>query len=332
MRAIVTGGGGFLGGAIVERLRARDDEVASFSRGEHPSLSALGVDQIRGDLADPDAVASALAGADVVFHVAAKAGFWGPAEAYRRANVDGTRHVVEACRKHGVRRLVLTSSPSVIGAGVDVRGLDESAPYPDRFEAAYPATKAEAERLVLSANDDGLATVALRPHLIWGPGDNHLIPRLVARAKAGRLRRIGRGTNLVDATYIDNAADAHILACDRLAPGSTISGRAYFIAQGEPTSLWDLIDRILDAAGAPPSGRAVPSGLARAIGGGLEAFYRAFRIEAEPPMTRFLARQLSTDHWFDLSAARRDLGYAPAVSTEEGLRRLASWWADRSKS
>lgn len=327
MNALVTGGGGFLGSAIVRMLLARGDRVRSLARGDYPELTALGVEQVRGDVADAQAVAQAVEGCDVVFHVAAKAGIWGPLEEYVRANVEGTRNVVEACRARGVRRLVHTSSPSVVFDGRDMEGADESAPYASRFEWPYPATKAQAERLVLAANSAELATVALRPHLIWGPGDNHLIPRIVARARAGRLRRIGRRDPLVDSVYVDNAAEAHLLAADRLAdPASPAAGRAYFISQGDPRPLWELVGGILHAAGLPPVRRRVPRAAALAAGAALEVVYRTLHLKGEPPMTRFLAHQLSTAHWFDIAAARRDLGYAPRVSIEEGLRRLERWF------
>lgn len=324
MRAFVTGGGGFLGTAIVRRLRARGDEVRSFSRNSYPHLAALGVEQVCGDLANVGTIGSAVAGCDVVYHVAAKAGVWGRYRDFFAANVTGTANVIAACRSHRVRRLVYTSSPSVVFGGGDMEGVDESAPYPKRFEAHYPRTKAAAERMVLQANGPDLATVALRPHLIWGPGDPHLIPRLLARARAGKLRRIGRAPKKVDVTYVDNAATAHVLAGDRLAPGWPLGGKAYFISQGEPVTLWDFINRILSDAGLPPVGRAVPFRLAWFAGAILEMTYRLLGRADEPPMTRFVARQLAKAHWFDISAARRDLGYEPVVSTEEGLRRLAA--------
>ena len=303
MTALVTGGGGFLGGAIVRRLRARGDAVRSLSRGHYPALDDLGVTQFRGDVADADAVARAAEGCGVAFHAAARAGLGGRYADYHRANVVGTDNVLAACQRHGVPRLVYTSSPSVVFDGRDMEGADESAPYPRHYEAYYPRTKALAEQRVLAANGPGLATTALRPHLIWGPGDNHLIPRLLARARAGRLRRIGRTNKLVDTTYIDNAADAHLLAADRLRPGSPVPGRAYFLSQGEPVPLWDLVDRILSAAGLPPVTRSLPAGLAYAVGWAAEAVYGLLRLRGEPPMTRFLARELATAHWFDIGAA-----------------------------
>lgn len=329
MRALVTGGGGFLGGAIVRKLVARGDSVRSLARGDYPALRDLGVETARGDLADPAAIARATEGCDVVFHVAAKAGVWGPYADYFRVNVEGTRNVIAACRARGVPRLVYTSSPSVVFNGRDMENADESAPYPAYHEAAYPATKAEAERLALSANGPDLAVVALRPHLIWGPGDNHLVPRLLARARAGRLRRIGTVPKLVDSVYIDNAAAAHLLAADRLTPGSPVAGKPYFISQGEPLPVWDLVNRILDAAGLPPVDRSAPSWAAYLAGAACEGVYKVLGIASEPPMTRFLARELATAHWFNIDAARRDLGYEPGVSIEEGLRRLAAWLHDQ---
>jgi 2-alkyl-3-oxoalkanoate reductase len=322
MKALVTGGGGFLGSAIVRRLLARGNKVRSYSRNRHPELDALDAEQIQGDIADLAGVEKAVADCQLVFHVAAKAGIWGRLRDFQQANVEGTLNIILACRKHGTGRLVYTSSPSVIFTGEDMAGVDESVPYPPHYEAHYPRTKAEAERLVLQANGSGLATVALRPHLIWGPGDNHLVPRIISRARAGRLHRIGRRSPLIDHIYIDNAADAHILAADRLGTDSPLAGNAYFLSQGEPIPLWDLVNRILDAAGLPPVRRSIPTGIAHAMGWLLEGSYTLLGWQNEPPMTRFLARLLSTDHWFDISAARRDLGFEPAVSTEEGFRRL----------
>jgi nucleoside-diphosphate-sugar epimerase len=322
MKALVTGGGGFLGRAIAQRLRARGDDIRSISRSTYPELAELGVEQVSGDLADSAAVARAAAGCDIVFHAAAKAGVWGPHNEYYQTNVIGTENVLAACKRHVIRRLVFTSSPSAVFAGRDEDGIDESAPYPVAFLAPYPRTKAIAEQAVLAANGPDLATVSLRPHLIWGPGDHHLIPRLLERARRGKLRRVGDGKNVVDTTYIDNAADAHILAADRLAPGSLVAGKAYFISNGEPVNLWDFVNRILACASLPPVTKSISAAKAYAAGAAMEWLYRILPLRGEPPMTRFVAKQLSTSHWFDLTAARRDLGYEPQVSIEEGLKRL----------
>lgn len=323
MRVLVTGGGGFVGGAVVRRLLERGDEVRSLTRSAQPELAVLGVDVRRGDLADPAVVRGAVAGADAVVHVAARVGDWGPAAEFRRANVDGTRAVLDACRAAGVGRLVFTSTPSVVHAGGSIAGGDESLPYAARYDSAYPATKAVAERMVLAADGRDLSTVALRPHLVWGPGDNHLIPGILARARSGWLRLVGDGTALLDTTWIDDAARAHVDALDRLAPGAPCAGRAYFITGGDPRPLREIVNGILAAAGLPPATRSVPFPVALAAGASVEAVWWVTRRRSAPPLTRFLARHLATDSWFDIGAARRDLGYAPQVSVDEGLRRLA---------
>ncbi len=320
---LVTGGGGFLGGAIVRLLVGEGARVHSFSRRAYPALDAIGVPQTQGDLADRDAVVRAMTQIDIVFHVAAKPGVWGRYETFYRPNVIGTENVLRACRDQGVPHLVYTSSPSVVFDGRDMAGVDESVPYPDRWEAHYPRTKARAEQMVRAAGRQDLRTIALRPHLIWGPGDNHLVPRIIRRAR--RLRRVGTGRNRVDTIYIDNAAQAHLLAAVALMKRPTLSGRVYFISQDEPIVLWEMVDAILAAAELPPVRRSISAPAAKRIGGLLEWIYRTLHLPGEPPMTRFVAEELATEHWFDISAAKRDLGYRPLVSTSEGLRRLKSW-------
>ncbi len=326
-RVLVTGGGGFLGKAIVMRLLERGMAVRSFSRGAYPDLENEGVQCVRGDLADPGAVDTAVDGCEIVFHVGAKAGVWGSYTEYFDANVKGTENVLAACAKHGVGQLVYTSSPSVVHGGGAIEGGDESLPYPDRFEAPYPETKAMAEQMVLAANGPEMMTVALRPHLIWGPEDNHLVPKIVGRARSGKLKLVGNGTNLIDAVYIDNAAQAHLDALDSLVPGAACCGKPYFITNGEPRPLKEIIDRMVGAAGLPPVDSSIPMGVAVAAGRTLEVVHRLFAPRTEPMMTAFLARQLGTAHWFDISAARRDLGYDPVVSLDEGFRRLGAWFA-----
>jgi nucleoside-diphosphate-sugar epimerase len=325
MKALVTGGGGFLGGAIVQQLLEEGYAVRSFSRGSYPELEALGVEISRGDLVEAEAVQEACQDCQIVFHVAAKAGIWGNEDAYYRTNVTGTKNVLTACRALGISRLVYTSTPSVVFDGQNLDGVDERAPYAQHYKAAYPATKATAERMILAANDARLATVALRPHLVWGPGDTHLVPGILARGQAGRLRKIGKTAHLVDFTYVDNAAQAHLLAAARLKPASPIAGRAFFISQDEPVPLWDFINRILEAADLPAVTGVISPRLAYAAGWLCEVLYGRLRLKGEPPMTRFLAEELATAHWFDISAARQELGYQPKVSVEEGLQRLKAW-------
>jgi nucleoside-diphosphate-sugar epimerase len=319
---LVTGGSGFLGGAVVRRLVARGEAVRSLQRQDSPALRELGVDVVRADLADRDAVIQAAKGCDAVIHIAAKTGVWGPYADYYRANVLGTRNVLEACAANDIRRLVYTSTPSVIHAGGDVEGVDERAPLATHFETAYPATKADAERLILAANGPELGTVILRPHLIWGPDDPQLTARILARGKAGRLRLVGSGLKRIDSIYIDNAVDAHLLALDRIAPGAGCAGKAYFITQGEPMPQRDLINGILKAGGLPPCGKSISPKAAYAIGLVMEIIWRALNRQDEPLMTRFVAKQLATAHWYDISAAKRDLGYEPAISVAQGLQIL----------
>jgi nucleoside-diphosphate-sugar epimerase len=330
MHALVTGGGGFLGGYIVEALIARGDRVRSFGRGDYPQLRAQGVEVVRGDIRDRESVIAACRDIECVFHVAAIPGIGMRQKIYDQVNRVGTQHVLAGCRAAGVGRLVYTSSPSIAFAGGDQCGVDESAPYAfewlETHRAYYSLSKAYAEQEVLAANDADLSTCALRPHLIWGPGDTHLIPRLIARARSGRLRRVGDGTNLVDITYVENAAEAHIQAADALTGGAaSAAGRAYFLSQGKPVNCWQWIDEVLSQVDAPPVEKSMSLKAAWRIGAACEFAYRIFGLSSEPPMTRFLAAQLAKSHWFDISAARRDFGYEPRVSTAEGMQRLGEW-------
>jgi 2-alkyl-3-oxoalkanoate reductase len=330
VHALVTGAGGFLGQYIVEQLVARGDRVRALSRKHYPALDSLGVEAIKGDVQDPDAVTAACRGVDCVFHVAAIAGIWGPWSVYHGTNVVGTRNVVKGCRAAGVPRLVYTSSPSVTFAGRDQCSVDESAPYPKRWLAHYPHSKAIAEQHVLAATCSQLQTCALRPHLIWGPRDQHLIPRLIARARAGQLRQVGDGQNRIDAVYVENAAAAHLLAADALLPGSPVCGNAYFVTNGQPVNCWDWINDILTLAGLPRVERRISYRAAYAAGAALEALWTILGRTDEPRMTRFLAAQLATSHWFDISAARRDFGYEPRISMAQGIERLKSWLTGQS--
>jgi nucleoside-diphosphate-sugar epimerase len=325
VRALVTGGGGFLGKAIVKGLLDLDWSVVTLQRGRYPELDALGAEQHRGDLADEDAVFAAAAGCDAVFHVAAMTVLWGAYRDFHRSNVLGTRHVVSACRRHAIPKLIFTSTPAVVHAGDHLEGIDESAPYASSFDSHYPRTKAEAEQMVLAANSPELSTVALRPHLIWGPEDTQLVPRIVERARNGTLRLVGDGSNLVDTVFIDNAVHAHLLACELLEAHAPCAGKPYFITNGEPLPLREIINRILEAAGEPPVERSIPFGIAWAVGAVFEAGHRLLSLRGEPRMTRMMARHLATAHWYDISAARRDIGYEPAVSVDEGFERLRGW-------
>ncbi|HLQ47060.1 MAG TPA: NAD-dependent epimerase/dehydratase family protein [Planctomycetaceae bacterium] len=323
MRVLVTGGGGFLGRSLVEQLLARGDRVRVFSRQRYADLDALGVESRTGDLQDEAVVTAACAGVDVVFHAAALPGIWGLWKLFHGVNTLGTQHVIEGCRQHGVGKLVFTSSPSVVYDGHDHRGADESLPYATKFLCHYSRSKALAEQVVLAANGQGgLATCALRPHLMWGPRDTQLIPRLLERAKTGRLLRVGDGKNLISMIYVENAAHAHLQAADALSLSSPVAGQAYFINEPEPVNLWDWINTLLARAGLPPVTKGISAGAASTIGAVLELVYGLCGVRSEPRMTRFLASQLSRSHWYRVEKAQRDFGFAPLVSVEEGLRRL----------
>jgi nucleoside-diphosphate-sugar epimerase len=323
MKVLVTGLGGFLGGAIGERLLQQGHSLRTLSRRPLPAWEQRGAELVLGPLESREAVIEACRGVDLVYHVAAKAGIWGSYLDYYRSNVEGTRNVVEACLACGVPRLVYTSSPSVVFDGKDHQQVDESQPYARSHLNHYSETKALAEQLVLAAHGrGGLATVSLRPHLIWGPGDPHILPRVLQRADAGRLMRIGDGRNLVDMTYVDNAAEAHLRAAESLGLQAPQAGKAYFITNGTPVRLWEWIDEILQSLGRKPIRRRIGLAQARWIGGALEWLYRTWRLPGEPPMTRFAACQLGTSHTYDISAARRDFGYEPSVDYAEGMRRL----------
>lgn len=332
MKALVTGGGGFLGSEIIRQLLDKGVEVRSLQRGHYPDLQSLGIEIHSGDISDQQTCNHACKDCDVVFHVAAKAGVWGAYEDYYRPNVIGTKNIIAACLKNNIKYLVYTSSPSAVFDGHDEQGIDESTPYPTHFLSHYSATKAQAEQLILAANSDKLATVALRPHLIWGIGDPHLFPRIINRARTGKLRTIANKGKLVDITHVENAAYAHILAMTVLLNNAACAGKAYFISNDEPMTMADIINRFLAVAQMPPVTRTVSPAVAYTIGIVMETTYKLLGIKTEPFMTRFIAKQLSVAHWYDLSAAKRDLGYSPKISIEEGMQRLQQALADDDHS
>ncbi|MFZ5950001.1 MAG: NAD-dependent epimerase/dehydratase family protein [Candidatus Rifleibacteriota bacterium] len=325
--ALVTGGSGFLGRAIVKQLLEKKLKVRVLCRKNYPDLQKKGCEIFQGEISDAELVNRAVEGCDIVFHTAAKAGVEEPYSEYVRINVNGTENILNACLKSKVSRLVYTSSPSVVFSHGDIEGADEKQlPYPSHYDAYYPETKAKAEQMALKANSAELATVALRPHLIWGPGDNHLGPRLISKAKAGKLKFVGDGNNKIDTVFIDNAADSHILAAERLFPGSPIAGKAYFITNGEPKTIKEIVNGIIGAAGLPPVSATIPPWVAKAVGAVCEFAWKNFKLEGEPPITRWVAGELATSHWFNINAAKKDLGYVPKVSIEEGMKRLKEFY------
>jgi nucleoside-diphosphate-sugar epimerase len=322
MNILVTGGGGFLGSAVCRQLAEKGHDVVALQRRPATHLEPFGVRSVEADIDDADAVTRAAEGCDAIVHTAGKAGIWGDPADFRRVNVDGTTHVLRACEAHGIRFVVHTSSPSVVHAGGDIEGGDESLPLATHFSAPYPETKAEAERLVTRANSAALRTVSLRPHLIWGPGDPHILPRLVAKARGGRLA-LPAPHKVIDTVFVENAALAHVLALEELLGEGRCAGKAYFITNHEPLPQGEIIQRLLAALGVEVKIRAVPAGVAMAAGAIAESTWRLLRLGSEPPVTRFSVEQLATAHWFDPAAAERDFGYTPKYSIDEALGILA---------
>ena len=328
MNALVTGGGGFIGKYIVRKLVERGDRVRVLGRRDYPELLKFGVETLRGDISDQQAVEDACRDMECVFHVAALTGIWGPWKDFYQTNVVGTSNVIAGCRKHGLTRLVYTSSPSVVYDQGDQINLDETAPYPKEYLCHYPATKAMAEKMVLEANGRGsLNTTALRPHLVWGPEDTNLIPRLLDRARRKKLMMVGEGTNKVDLSYVENVAEAHLLAADKLLPSSPVAGEAFFISQGEPVVLWTWINQFLERMGLPAVRKSISVATAWRIGWAMEKCYQVFHLKGEPLMTRFLASQLGTSHYFSIAKAKKYLGYMPGISMEEGMNRLVEFYS-----
>jgi nucleoside-diphosphate-sugar epimerase len=319
----ITGAGGFLGKAICTFLRCADVKVVGFARGHYPELSALGVTMIQGDIGDKESLFNAIKDCDVIFHVASKAGVWGSKESYFEANVEGTENIINACIAHNIKHLIYTSTPSVTFSGKDEINIDESAPYANKFLNFYGLSKAIAEQKILNSNNELLKTVALRPHLIWGPGDRHLVPRVIARAKAKKLKLVGKTDKLVDTIYIDNAVYAHLLAAVELTSDtSKCAGKAYFLSNDEPIYMSQMLNKILACKNIPAVTKYVPASLAYAVGSLLEWTYLALRKEDEPIMTRFVAKQLSTSHYYNISAAKTDLNYTPIVTISQGMQTL----------
>jgi len=319
----VTGANGFLGSYLVRHLLEHNYEVTAMTRRRDEGLANLDVEMAHGDVRDFDSVLSACKGQDIVFHTAGISGIWGPWKKYYTTNTVGTRNVVDACVQSSVRRLIYTSSPSVTFNGQHQTNIDESAPYPKRWLCHYPHSKALAEQNVLNANDEfDLLTCALRPHLIWGPGDRHLIPRLIDRARKKQLRRVGDGANLIDTIYVENAAEAHVQAAEALEDDSPLCGNAYFISQDDPVNCWEWINEILQMAGVPRVRQSISFRWAYRLGYALESIHELMNKDSEPRMTRFLAAQLAKNHYFDISRAKRDFGYSPRVGNAAGMLRM----------
>lgn len=321
MRILVTGGGGFLGSSICRQLAALDHEVIAFQRSPADHLESAGVISARGSVTTFEELREAAAGCAAIIHTAGKAGVWGDPAEYHHINVDGTENVIRVCRELAIPILVHTSSPSIVHTGGDIGGADESLPIADHFSAPYPESKALAEKRVISANSDSLSTTALRPHLIWGPGDPHILPRLAAKARGGRLALPGPD-KIIDTIFVENAAQAHVDALVELTNTRRCAGKAYFVTNNEPLPQGEIIQRLLAAMGIRVTIRAVPVGIAKTAGYLCEMAWRTLGLKSEPPVTRFSVEQLATAHWFDTRAAEQDFGYTPGISIDQGLERL----------
>ena len=325
MKVFVTGGGGFLGYAIVLQLLEKKYEIHTYSRSKYKKLEGHGIHQHEGNLTDYNTLKTAMEGCDAVFHVAAKTGIQGDYSSFYRTNVTGTENILKACSELNIPHMIYTSSASVVFSNGS-EGMNESMPYPSRFDAYYPQTKAIAEALVLNASGGSLITCSLRPHLVWGPGDIHFIPRLLEKRSKNKLRRLGTKKYLVDVTYVDNAAKAHLQAFEAmLNHPDSVAGKAYFLSQDEPIAVHEFIDRLLESGGLQPVQKTLNLHTARIIGWLMDRVVRLFRLEQEPPLTLFIAKQLTSSHWYDISASKKDFGYKPSISIDKGMRQLKKW-------
>jgi len=324
-KALVTGGGGFVGKAVVKRLLDLGVETTVLGRHRYHEIESLGGRCIVGNISDSKRVSEAAEGAEAVFHIAALAGIWGSWKDYYLTNVVGTENVVKSCHKNKVAMLIYTSTPSVVFNRQDIKGGDETLAYAKNCLCHYAKSKVMAEKKVLAANCPELLSCAIRPHLIWGPGDPHLLPRLLESGRRKLLKRVGDGTNQVDISYIDNVAFSHILAAKNLSESGTAAGKAYFISQGEPVNLWNWINELFVAMDIEPVQSAISFSLAYRLGAVMELIYKTLQLKKEPRMTRFLAEQLAKSHYFSMENSQKDLGYEAIVSTREGLQRTVQW-------
>jgi 2-alkyl-3-oxoalkanoate reductase len=322
VKVLVTGAGGFLGTHIAKKLLDEGHIVHNLSRGSYSHLDKLGVISFKGDLQDKESIRPSLEGVDAVIHTASKVAMWGKWEDFYNINVVGTQNLVELCREQKISKIVYTSSPSVVFGDESLEGVDETVSYPEESYSMYAKSKAIAEKWILDQADSTLKILSLRPHLIYGPGDQNLFPRLIEAAKKGKLKRVGDGTNKVDVIYVENAAMAHLNALEKLETNPEVNGKAYFLGQESPVVLWDFIDKILDMANAPRPTKQISFNKAFKIGSVIEKSLKLVGVyNVHPPMTRFVALQLSKSHWFDHTNASRDLGFTPQISIEDGLRK-----------
>lgn len=325
MKVLITGARSLLLGNVAQLLHERGDEVVCMQRSRASFAGSSDVQQVLADIRDAEAVRHASRGCDAIIHGAARVGIVGTEADFREVNIDGTANVLLAADVNNVHRFVHVSTPSVAHSGASIIGGSAEPAVTGRKGSLYAETKAVAEQMALAANSSHMASVAIRPHLVWGPGDTQLVGRIVERAQQGRLVMVGSGSALVDATYIDNAVTSLVAAVDAAQPGALCAGNAYVIANGEPRTVHELMRGICSAAGAPYSPRHIPASLALKIGSAMEWLWPRVRSD-EPPLTRFVAEQLGTAHWFDPRPAREELRWSPHVTIDEGFVLLRQWF------
>lgn len=332
MKVLVTGGSGFLGKYVIKNLLGKGYQVRSMARNPQTEWLLGGVDVYHGDVRNYESVLRATKGIDAVIHTVSKTGIWGTCNDYYTVNVDGTANIIKACNAHSIKYLVYTSTPSVVWNGDSLRGGDESLPYAEKYLCAYARTKAQAEMMVLNADEVGcLSTVALRPHLIWGNDDPHLLPKIIERASQGKLIQVGEGNNCVDMTHVENAAYAHILALEGIMEGQA-AGKVYFISDGKPVNLWLWIDEVLKRLNLPKIKRKISLKNAYFLGFFMEGLYKGLFLKNEPRMTRFLATQLGKSHYFNIQKAENELGYRPIKDVENGFAEMIAQFSRQVKA
>lgn len=326
MNALVIGGGGFLGTKIVEMLISDGHNVRVLGRNYYTHLKKMDVECIKADIRNEADIAKSLTGIDTIFHVASKNGFYGNWNEFKSINIVGTETILSAALSKNVEKFIYTSSPAVVGFDNDLHNGGIDVPYPTKHESPYSYTKAQAEQIVKTKNGDGIATVSLRPHMIFGPGDKHLFPRILDKASKGSFKRIGEGKNIIDLTFVDNAASAHIDAAKALiSDKSPCAGGAYFISNDEPVIFYDYLNEIFRNLNINTINNGLTLSTARKVGKLLEGFYKTFSIKSEPLVTPYLANMMGLSHWYDMGPAKKDLNYKVKVSMSEGTKRTLEW-------
>jgi nucleoside-diphosphate-sugar epimerase len=320
MAAFVTGGSGFIGGKLIERLVSSGEKVRALARSDASAarVAELGAEPVRGEIGDRASLEAGVAGCERAFHAAAKVEDSGPWEEFLRDNVGGTRNVVDACEAAGVRRLVHVSTEAVLIAGDPLVNVDETAPRRTDSKAPYPRSKAMAEEVLLAAGGS-MERVVLRPRFVWGAGDTSLLPGILALVHAGRFAWIGGGRHLTDTTHVENVVEGLVLAAEK--------GRdreIYFVTDGEPVVFREFVSELISTQGEEPPTRSVPRPVAAALAAGGETVWNALHLRGAPPLSRFAFWVSSQECTINIAKARAELGYAPVRSRADGLAEMSA--------